>query len=111
MYRDYDSNAALDTYSQADINDDEDVGGLTVAQRRQAEEAMRRRDAGRPSGRARRRENMPAFLASDDAPETGGDGLLDGVNVRRRRRQYDERMEEDDVEEDVSDHQKLKSPC
>lgn len=51
---------------------------------------------------------MPAFLASDDAPETGGDGLLDGVNVRRRRRQYDERMEEDDVEEDVSDHRKLK---
>lgn len=104
---DYDSNAALDTYSQADIDDREDVGGLTVDQRRKAEEAMRRRDAGRPSGRARRRENMPAFLASDDAPEGPGDGLLSGVNVRRRRRQYDERMEEDDVEEDVSEISRL----
>lgn len=46
---------------------------------------------------------MPAFLASDDVAEVGGDGLLAGVNVRRRRRQYDERMAEDDVEEDVSD--------
>lgn len=45
---------------------------------------------------------MPAFLASDDLPDTGGDGLLSGVNVRRRRRQYDERPDEDDVEEDVS---------
>lgn len=46
---------------------------------------------------------MPAFLQSDDEEETFGDGLLSGVNVRRRRRQYDERMDEDDVEgEDVS---------
>lgn len=46
---------------------------------------------------------MPAFLQSDDEEETFGDGLLSGVNVRRRRRQYDERMDEDDVDgDDVS---------
>jgi len=43
---------------------------------------------------------MPAFLQSDDDEEPFGDGLLAGVNTRRRRRQYDERMEEDDAEGD-----------
>jgi hypothetical protein len=46
---------------------------------------------------------MPAFLQSDDDEAVGyGEGLLAGINTRRRRRQYDERMDEDDVEEDVS---------
>ena len=47
---------------------------------------------------------MPAFLQSDDDDAEGyGEGLLSGVNVRRRRRQYDERMDEDDAEgEEVS---------
>lgn len=46
---------------------------------------------------------MPAFLQSDDEEADGyGEGLLSGVNTRRRRRQYDEQMDQDDVEEDVS---------
>lgn len=63
---------------------------------------MRRRDAGRPGGRSRRREHMPAFLGSDDVEEGPGEGLLSGINTHRQRRQYDERMNEDDVEETVS---------
>ena len=76
---------------------------MTRAERIAAERAMERRDKGLPGRRAGRRENMPAFLQSDDDEETFGDGLLAGVNTRRRRRQYDERMEEDDAEgEEVS---------
>jgi DNA replication licensing factor MCM2 len=65
---------------------------------------MERRDKGLPGRRAGRRDHMPAFLQSDDDEVVdGAGGLLSGVNVRRRRRQYDERMDEDDVEEeDVS---------
>ena len=77
---------------------------MTRAERIAAERAMDRRDKGLPGRRAGRRDHMPAFLQSDDDEADGfGDGLLAGVNVRRRRRQYDERMDEDDVEdEDVS---------
>ena len=65
---------------------------------------MNARDRGQAGRRAGRRDHMPAFMQSDDEEVEGfGDGLLSGVNVRRRRRQYDERMEEDDVEgDDVS---------
>ena len=41
---------------------------------------------------------MPGFLQSDDQEETFGDGLLSGIDTRRRRRQYDERPNEDDAE-------------
>lgn len=42
---------------------------------------------------------MPAFLQSDDDDgEVAGDGLLSGVNANRRRRQYDEVPDMDDVE-------------
>jgi DNA replication licensing factor MCM2 len=41
---------------------------------------------------------MPGFLQSDDVEETFGDGLLSGIDTRRRRRQYDERPNEDDAE-------------
>lgn len=42
---------------------------------------------------------MPAFLQSDDDDgEVAGDGLLSGVNAHRRRRQYDEVPDMDDVE-------------
>lgn len=75
---------------------------MTRAQRLAAEQAMNLRDRGMKARRAGRRDHMPAFLQSDDDEAEGyGDGLLSGVNVRRRRRQYDERMEDDDVEEDV----------
>jgi DNA replication licensing factor MCM2 len=64
---------------------------------------MERRDRGLPGRRAGRRDHMPAFLQSDDEEADGyGEGLLSGVNTRRRRRQYDEQMDQDDVEEDVS---------
>lgn len=44
---------------------------------------------------------MPAFLQSDDDDgEVAGDGLLSGVNPNRRRRQYDEVPDMDDVEEE-----------
>lgn len=44
---------------------------------------------------------MPAFLQSDDDDgEVAGDGLLSGVNANRRRRQYDEVPDMDDVEEE-----------
>jgi DNA replication licensing factor MCM2 len=40
---------------------------------------------------------MPAFMQSDDDEEAFGEGPLAGINVGRRRRQYDERMAEDDL--------------
>jgi DNA replication licensing factor MCM2 len=44
---------------------------------------------------------VPTFLQSDDDDDGGVDGgLLSGINVRRARRQYDERMDDDDAGED-----------
>jgi hypothetical protein len=44
---------------------------------------------------------MPAFLQSDDDDVEGlGEGPLAGVNPNRRRRQYDEVPDMDDVEEE-----------
>lgn len=101
MDSDYASNAGLDTYSQADIDDRSEVQEMSRAQRLAAEETMRRRDRGQPNRRAGRREHMPAFLQSDDEEADGYEGgLLSGVNTRVRRRQYDERMDEDDVQDD-----------
>lgn len=110
--RDYASNAALDTYSQADIDDTSSLPALTRAQRLAADRQMARRDRGLQAGagsRAARRSRAPAFLQSDDDGAEGeegavGRGLLDGIETRRRRRQYDERVEEDDAAdvEDVS---------
>jgi DNA replication licensing factor MCM2 len=76
------------------------VPALSRAERLAAEAAMARRDRGLPGARAARRSRAPGFLQSDEDLEgTGpGAGLLDGVNTRRRRRQYDERPEEDDAE-------------
>jgi DNA replication licensing factor MCM2 len=99
---DYDSNLGLDTYSNADLDDTTSQPELTRAQRLAAEAAMARRDRGLPTGtRASRRQRAPAFLQSDD--EDYGDlppgaGLLEGIDTRRRRRQYDERPEDDDME-------------
>ncbi|WVF67660.1 hypothetical protein IAT40_002419 [Kwoniella sp. CBS 6097] len=104
MMEDYDANDALDTYSQADIDDRSSVADMSRGERLAAERAMDRRDRGLGGRRAGRRDNMPAFLQSDDDEMDGtGEGPLAGINVRRRRRQYDERMDEDDaagVEED-----------
>lgn len=98
--RDYESNDALDRYSDADIDDRSSVPALSRAERLAAEAAMARRDRGLPGARAARRSRAPGFLQSDDDIEVAGPGagLLDGVNTRRRRRQYDERPDEDDAE-------------
>ncbi|KAK8854535.1 hypothetical protein IAR55_003274 [Kwoniella newhampshirensis] len=101
MMEDYDANDVLDTYSQADIDDRSSLPELSRADRLAAERAMERRDRGLPGRRAGRRDHMPAFLQSDDDEGEGfGEGLLAGINTRRRRRQYDERMDEDDVEDE-----------
>jgi DNA replication licensing factor MCM2 len=74
---------------------------MSRQQRLAAERAMERRDRGLPGARAARRSRAPAFLQSDDEEEAGvGHGLLDGISTRRRRRQYDERPDQDDVEGD-----------
>lgn len=112
-----------DTYSQADIDDDNEFGAMSAAERRLAEREMERRDRGLSgggsfrvvrefgtsftdwflAGRAARRSRAPAFLQSSDDPAAEGEGLLDGIDDRRRRRHYDERRDEDDMdgEEDV----------
>ena len=110
-HSDYESNLGLDTYSQADIDDQPSQPTLTRAQRLAAERIMTARDRGLATGqgnRASRRSRAPAFLGEDedeDGLEGEGldGGLLSGIEVRRRRRQYDERPEDDDMEgDDVS---------
>ncbi len=98
---DYASNDEQDRYDTRDLDDRSSQPELTRAQRLAAERAMDRRDRGLPGARAARRDRAPAFLQSDDDEEVGyGGGLLDGIETRRRRRQYDERMDEDDVEDE-----------
>jgi DNA replication licensing factor MCM2 len=59
---------------------------------------MQRRDKGLPGRRAGRRERMPGFLQSDDEDMDGvNEGPLAGVNPNRRRRQYDEVPNQDDI--------------
>ena len=108
FHRDYAENVALDRYSDADIDDD-DQRELTAAERRAVEVSMARRDrlerTGRRGARAARRSRAPDFLQSDDAD---GEDDLDELGVarmkRRTRRQYDERRDMDDLDgaEDVS---------
>ena len=97
----------LDRYSEADINDEDDIAPMTLAQRRAAEAKMTRRDRierkGR-GGRAARRSRFPGFLESDDDMEDEDlDGGILAGQKRRTRRQYDERRDMDDLEgvEDV----------
>lgn len=102
-------NEVLDRYSDADLNDEEDIGEMSAAQRRAAEARMERRDRmerrGGRGGRAERRTRYPGFLESDDMEDedAAGGGLLSQMK-RRTRRQYDERKDIDDLEgvEDVS---------
>lgn len=107
--RDYAPNELLDRYSDADINDDEDLEELSAGARRQAEIEMARRDrrqgAGRRGARAARRSRAPAFLGMDELDDD--DDMDDELGVsrmkRRTRRQYDERRDVDDLDgiEDV----------
>ncbi|KAL1413566.1 MCM DNA helicase complex subunit [Vanrija albida] len=101
IVRDYESNADLDRYSDADIDDRSSLPEMSRTERLAAEREMARRDRGLPGSRAARRGRVPTFLQSDDDDDGGYDGgLLSGINTRRARRHYDERIEEDDVEDD-----------
>ncbi len=101
---DYAVNQALDRYSEADIDDEEDFDAMTPAQRQAAEARMNRRDRlERQKGRrGSRKSRYPGFMESDDDMEDEdlGAGIL---SKRRTRRQYDERRDIDDLEgvEDV----------
>lgn len=111
--RDYAENQQLDTYEQADI-DDEEQEELTAAQRRKADLAIQRRnrqEQGKRGFRAAARSRAPDLLMDDeDEDEEGEDELLTGMR-RRTRHQYDERIEDDDVAgiETVSRFKKAKS--
>ena len=100
---DYAANARLDTYSNADIDDEGEYQALSAGARRAAEMEMARRDrADRRRGRgerAARRSRAPAFLQDDDDEDDDdpSGGLLAGMK-KRTRKQYDERMDVDDAE-------------
>ncbi|KAF8532503.1 MCM2/3/5 family-domain-containing protein [Gautieria morchelliformis] len=101
---DYAPDARLDTYSNADIDDEEEYGDMSAAARRAAEMEMSRRDrADRRRGRgarAAKRSRAPAFLQDEDEDEDDVDpngGLLAGMK-KRTRKQYDERRDIDDAE-------------
>ena len=102
MRRDYAPNELLDKYSDADINDDEELEELSTAARRAAEAKMTRRDrlerGGRRGQRAARRSRMPAFLDSDEPEDV--DAMEDELAAMRMRtrKQYDERRDIDDVD-------------
>lgn len=104
-HRDYGQNAALDAYSDADINDTEEFDAISANQRRAAERAMAQRDkrerAGRRGARAAARTHAPDLLggySDEDEDDIGaggaGAGLLAGMRPRARRA-YDERVEAD----------------
>ncbi|KAH9924901.1 MCM-domain-containing protein [Fomitopsis serialis] len=102
LNNDYAGNDALDRYSDTGLDDEEDLDEMSIAQRRAAEAQMaardRREQGGRRGQRAARRSHMPNFLQSDDdMDDVDGHGLLAGTK-RRTRRQYDERVEMDDME-------------
>lgn len=97
----------LDQYSDADINDAEEIEEMDLASRRAAEARMAQRDrreqraGGRRGVRASRRSQMQ-FLDSDgpDVDMDDDDALAGGVMrmKRRTRRQYDERRDVDDLD-------------
>lgn len=104
---DYAANEGLDRYSDADINDADEIEEMSLAQRRAAEALMARRDrlergGNRRGQRAANRSRMPNLLSDDD--EDLGEGLIPSGARRRARRTYEERRDLDDMEgiEDVS---------
>ena len=91
----------LDRYSDADINDNEDLPELSITARRAAEAKMARRDmmerTGKRGARAARRSRHEFF--DDDEAEDEMDGDLGVSSIpRRTRRQYDERRDIDDLD-------------
>ncbi|CAK5281579.1 unnamed protein product [Mycena citricolor] len=96
---DYEPNQLLDQYSDADINDNEDLEELTAAQRRAAERRMDRRD--RLDGQGRRaaaRRRGPGFVDDDDMDDGDEDEEMVARMKKRTRRPYDERRDIDDMD-------------
>ncbi|KAH0589034.1 MCM DNA helicase complex subunit [Termitomyces sp. 'cryptogamus'] len=104
LEEDYAPNELLDRYSDADINDEEELDELSPEARRAAELKMARRDrrerTGKRGSRAARRSRAPAFLGSDDDMED--DAMNDELGLShmkpRTRRAYDERRDMDDMD-------------
>ncbi|KAJ7188126.1 MCM-domain-containing protein [Mycena filopes] len=99
LQEDYAPNELLDRYSDADINDDEDLEELSVAARRAADLKMDRRlrleGAGR---RAAGRRRGPGFVDDDDMEDADEEEEMVSRMKRRTRRPYDERRDIDDME-------------
>ncbi|KAK7692874.1 MCM DNA helicase complex subunit [Cerrena zonata] len=100
MEDDYAVNQALDRYSDAGIDDEQDLEEMTAAQRRAAEAKMERRDrmSRRGGRRAARRSLYPGFMESDEEDDLNIGGDLLSNMKRRTRRQYDERKDMDDMD-------------
>ncbi|KAK7005592.1 DNA helicase [Favolaschia claudopus] len=70
--KDYGTNELLDQYSEADINDDEDLEELSIAARRAADLKMDRRARLQGAGRrAQRRARGQGFVDDDDGMDDG----------------------------------------
>lgn len=110
---DYASDQGLDRYSDTGLDDENEFGSMTAAQRRaaEAEIARRQRAGGRvgPGGRAAARRRGPGFIDDDEDEdedmddERGGAlrGIIPaGVRVRTRHtwnQSYNERQDVDDA--------------
>ena len=86
-----------DEYAGADIDDEGEYEDLNLADRRQLEARLNRRDR----ELARRRRMAPAFLQDDD--EDADQDL--SRQVRRRRHQYDEDPDDMDMDENIMDEE------
>ena len=86
-----------DEYEGVDIDDEGDYEDLNLADRRQLEARLNRRDR----ELARRRRMAPAFLQDDD--EEADQDL--SRQVRRRRHQYDEDPDDMDMDENIMDEE------
>ena len=86
-----------DAYRGADIDDEGDYENLNLADRRQLEARLNRRDR----ELARQRRMAPAFLQDED--EDAGVDL--SRQPRRRRHQYDEDPDDEDMGDDIMDEE------
>lgn len=98
---DYATNELLDNYSDAGINDEDEIEPMTAQARRAAEVQMARRDRLQQGGRGTRasRRSRYSFLddGMDEEEDLGDDSLTAGTK-RRTRKQYDERRDQDDMD-------------
>ena len=93
--RDYEANEK-DTYEGAGLDDDGDYEALNLAERRQLDARLNKRD--RELARQRR---MPAAFLQDDE-----DAEMDLTRQpRRRRHHYDEDQEDDDMGDDIMEEE------